>query len=105
MDSTASPSYQHALDFLFQRIDYERAISPPYGDRELKLDRTRELLARLGDPQNALPIVHVAGSKGKGSTSAMIASVLSAAGYRSGLFSSPHLDRVEERMAVDGRCC
>jgi dihydrofolate synthase/folylpolyglutamate synthase len=105
MDSTASPAYQHALDFLFQRVDYERAVSPPYGDRELKLDRTRELLARLGDPQNALPIVHVAGSKGKGSTSAMIASVLSAAGYRAGLFSSPHLDRVEERMAVDGRCC
>ena len=64
-----------------------------------------ELLRRLGNPQDGLPIVHVAGTKGKGSTSAMIAAVLSAAGYRTGLFTSPHLDRVEERIAVDGRPC
>ena len=52
-----------------------------------------------------MPIVHVAGTKGKGSTSAMVAAVLSAAGYRTGLFTSPHLDRVEERIAVDGQPC
>ena len=71
----------------------------------MKLDRMRELLRRLGDPQAKIPIVHVAGTKGKGSTSAMLAAVLSAAGFRTGLFTSPHLDRIEERMAVDGRHC
>ncbi len=71
----------------------------------MKLDRMRELLGRLGDPHEAVPTVHVAGTKGKGSTSAMIAAVLSAAGYRTGLFTSPHLDRVEERIAIDGRPC
>ena len=102
---TASSAYDAALAFLLQRIDYERAIAVPYDSREFRLDRMRELLARLGDPQRNLPIVHVAGTKGKGSTSAMIAAALSAAGYRTGLFSSPHLDRIEERMAIDGRPC
>ncbi len=69
------------------------------------LDRMRELLARLGNPHERLAIVHVAGTKGKGSTAAMIASMLSAAGLRAGLYSSPHLDRVEERLMIDGRMC
>ena len=59
-------------------------------------------MARLGDPQNRLRILHVAGTKGKGSTSAMLASVLQRAGCRTGLFTSPHLCRVEERFQVDG---
>ncbi|MCG2683973.1 MAG: bifunctional folylpolyglutamate synthase/dihydrofolate synthase, partial [Planctomycetales bacterium] len=62
-------------------------------------------LRRLGNPQESMPIVHVAGTKGKGSTAAMIAAIFTAAGYRAGLFTSPHLDRVEERMAVDARPC
>ncbi len=103
--TTARDSYEAALDFLFQRIDYERAVAAPYGDRAFKLDRMSELLALLDNPQSRLPIVHIAGTKGKGSTSAMIAAILSAAGYRTGLFSSPHLDRLEERMAVDGHPC
>ena len=65
---------------------------------DLKLDHMRTLLARLGDPHRRLRIVHVAGSKGKGSTSAMLASILRQAGYRTGLFTSPHLCRVEERL-------
>lgn len=71
----------------------------------LKLDRMRELAARLGDPQRRLPIVHVAGTKGKGSTATMIAAALSAAGLRTGAFTSPHLDAVEQRMAIDGAAC
>lgn len=71
----------------------------------MKLDRMRELLRLLDNPEKGLPIIHVAGTKGKGSTSAMIAAVLSDAGYRTGLFTSPHLDRVEERMAIDGQPC
>ena len=65
----------------------------------------RQLLARLGNPHKGLPIVHVAGTKGKGSTAAALAAILSAAGYRTGLYTSPHLERVEERIAVDGRTC
>ncbi|HVA50491.1 MAG TPA: folylpolyglutamate synthase/dihydrofolate synthase family protein [Pirellulales bacterium] len=99
-----SDAYQAALSFLYGRIDYERALAMPYGS-ELKLDRMRELLVRLGNPQDRLPIVHVAGTKGKGSTSAMIAAALSAAGYTTGLYTSPHLDRLEERFMIDGRAC
>ena len=98
-------AYDDALALLWERIDYERASGVVYGESEYKLDRMRELLARLGNPQSSAPIVHVAGTKGKGSTAAMTAAVLSAAGYRTGLFSSPHLKRVEERMAIDGQLC
>jgi dihydrofolate synthase / folylpolyglutamate synthase len=91
--------YERALQFWYSRINYEQRLPQP-GD--LKLDRMRSLLERLDDPQKRLRIVHVAGSKGKGSTSAMLAAVLRAAGYRTGLFTSPHLMRVEERIQVDG---
>jgi dihydrofolate synthase/folylpolyglutamate synthase len=74
---------------------------PPTAD-DLKLDHMRRLLSRLGDPHGRLPIVHVAGTKGKGSTAAMLAAVFRRAGFRTGLFTSPHLCRVEERFQVDG---
>jgi len=94
-----------ALRFLFGRIDYERARNVPYRKREFKLERMRELLDRLDNPHRSLPIVHVAGTKGKGSTAVMVSAVLSAAGYRAGTFTSPHFDRIEERIAVDGQPC
>jgi dihydrofolate synthase / folylpolyglutamate synthase len=84
------------------RINYERTAFIPYQERQLKLDRMRQLLTRLGQPDAGMKIVHVAGTKGKGSTSAMIAAMLTAAGYRTGVFSSPHLERIEERFVVDG---
>jgi dihydrofolate synthase/folylpolyglutamate synthase len=87
------------------RINYERTAVVPYNQRQLKLDRMRQLLTRLGQPDAGMKIVHVAGTKGKGSTSAMIAAILTAAGYRTGVFSSPHLERIEERFAVDGQPC
>lgn len=93
------------MHFLYGRIDYERAVHMPYHRGKLKLARMRELLRRLGDPQDGLPIIHIAGTKGKGSTAAMIAAVLTAAGYRTGLFTSPHLERMEERLAIDGVPC
>jgi dihydrofolate synthase/folylpolyglutamate synthase len=85
------------------RINYERSAHVPYGQRHLKLDRMRQLLTRLGQPDAGLKIIHVAGTKGKGSTSAMIAAMLTAAGFRTGVFSSPHLNKIEERFAVDGQ--
>ena len=68
----------------------------------LGLDRTRELLDRMGRPQDKLKFVHVAGTNGKGSTCAYIASILQAAGYRTGLFTSPYIIDFEERIRVDG---
>src|SRR5262249_4533126 len=70
---------------------------------DFKLDRMRLLLRALGDPHRRLRIIHVAGSKGKGSTSAMLESILRQAGFRTGLFTSPHLVHVEERMQIDGQ--
>jgi dihydrofolate synthase/folylpolyglutamate synthase len=87
-----------ARAFWFGRINYEQRSPKP---SDLKLERMQHLLDHLGNPHRALRIVHVAGSKGKGSTSAMIASILRQAGYRTGLFTSPHLCRVEERITVD----
>ncbi len=63
----------------------------------------RALMKALGDPQNGMRFVHVAGTNGKGSTCAMIASVLQAAGYRTGLYVSPHLAEYNERICIDGR--
>ncbi|MCU0871211.1 MAG: bifunctional folylpolyglutamate synthase/dihydrofolate synthase [Pirellulaceae bacterium] len=97
--------HDSALAYLFGRIDYERADRFPSGSHGLSLDRMRELAFRLGDPQQRFPVVHVAGTKGKGSTSGMIAAVLTASGYRTGLYTSPHVDCVEERMQIDGRRC
>jgi len=101
--STAVHDREQANGFLLGRINYERSPWVPYGRRQLKLDRMRQLLTRLGNPDVGLPIVHVAGTKGKGSTSAFIASVLQAAGYDTGVFSSPHLERIEERFSVNGQ--
>jgi dihydrofolate synthase/folylpolyglutamate synthase len=63
-----------------------------------------ELLGSLGNPQLAVPTVHIAGSKGKGSTATMVARIAEAAGYRTGLFTSPHVFRFEERFTIDGTC-
>jgi dihydrofolate synthase/folylpolyglutamate synthase len=92
-------TYEQAIDFWFGRVNFEQR-TPRRSD--LKLDRMHALLSELGNPEEQLRIVHVAGSKGKGSTSAMLASILRRAGYRTGLFTSPHLCRVEERIQVDG---
>jgi dihydrofolate synthase / folylpolyglutamate synthase len=68
----------------------------------LGLEHVRRLLAAVGDPQRGLPAVLVAGTNGKGSTAALLAAVGQAAGYRTGLYTSPHLETVEERVRVDG---
>jgi dihydrofolate synthase/folylpolyglutamate synthase len=92
-------TYDDALAFWYGRIDYERRQPQP-GD--LKLDRMRSLLGRLGDPHRRLRCVHVAGTKGKGSTCAILASILRAAGLKTGLFTSPHLSDVSERIQING---
>lgn len=94
--------YRDCLDFLYGRLNYERS-GMPRTPTELRLGRMRRLLRALGDPHHGLRIVHVTGTKGKGSTSSMIAAVLSASGVKTGLFCSPHLHVLEERFVVDGR--
>ncbi|MBR1704031.1 MAG: 5-formyltetrahydrofolate cyclo-ligase [Clostridia bacterium] len=87
-------TYQEAIDYI---EDYT------WSTTKLGLERTRELLRRLGDPQKDLKFVHVAGSNGKGSTCAMLSSVLREAGYKTGLYTSPHVLCFEERLQVNGR--
>jgi dihydrofolate synthase/folylpolyglutamate synthase len=70
---------------------------------KLGLERSRILLTAFGEPQRRFPSVLVAGTNGKGSTSALLAAMAQAAGYRTGLYTSPHLETVEERLRIDGR--
>jgi dihydrofolate synthase/folylpolyglutamate synthase len=93
-------TYDEALAYWFEHVNYEQRV--PIAD-DLKLDRMRALACKLGNPHDRLRIVHITGSKGKGSTAAMLASCLTQAGYRTGLFTSPHLVRLEERFVVDGQ--
>lgn len=96
-------TYDQAIDFLFGRINYERANDRSYSSSDFKLDRMRRFLDLVGNPQETIPVVHIAGTKGKGSTAVMAAAMLSAAGYRTGLFTSPHVSAFEERMTIDDR--
>ena len=94
--------YQERLAYLSGRLNYETQGMPRI-PAELRLGRMRRLLRALGDPHEGMKIVHVAGTKGKGSTASMISASLSAAGFRTGLYASPHLHRLEERFRIDGR--
>lgn len=91
-----------AIAWLYSRINYEATPPARRGRQALKLQRMLELSERLGGPGLSIPTIHIAGTKGKGSTAAMTASILHAAGYRTGLFTSPHLEQIEERFCVDG---
>ncbi|MQY73486.1 MAG: bifunctional folylpolyglutamate synthase/dihydrofolate synthase, partial [Dehalococcoidia bacterium] len=89
-----------AVNYILSFADYERM---PRSAIVFDLRRMEQLLARLGNPQNMAKSVHIAGTKGKGSTAAMIASILVQSGYRTGLYTSPHLFNIRERIQVDGR--
>jgi dihydrofolate synthase/folylpolyglutamate synthase len=93
--------FEDASAWLRGLIDVERRPDWPY--RRFSLDPIRALLARLGNPERALPAVHIAGSKGKGSTALLCESILLGAGRRVGTFTSPHLERWTERFRIDGR--
>jgi dihydrofolate synthase/folylpolyglutamate synthase len=91
--------YHEAVAYLQRRLWHELPIMPV--ERALQA-RIRTLLAHFGDPHKRVPVVHVGGSAGKGSTSTMIASILRAAGLRTGLYTSPHLQTFIERIDVNG---
>jgi dihydrofolate synthase/folylpolyglutamate synthase len=93
--------YREAVSWILGLTDYERIHSALYSEADFDLRRMDELLARLGNPHIGSRSVHIAGSKGKGSTAAMIASSLSAGDYPVGLFTSPHLHSLRERISVN----
>lgn len=101
--------YQQALDYLYSFTDYAKQSGYQYSPERFDLQRVRHLLALMGEhagcnaPHKRFQSVHVAGTKGKGSTSAMIASILRESGCRTGLYTSPHLHTFRERMQVDGQ--
>lgn len=93
-------TFPEAQEYISSFFNFELSFTP-YSDRcVFKLDRARYLLELLGNPQDQLKIIHVAGSKGKGSTCALTASVLRAAGHKVGLYTSPHLNNYRERIRV-----
>ena len=95
-------SYNQALDYLYSFVDYSLKHSSELAKADFNLDRMFALMESLGNPQNKYPIIHVAGTKGKGSTSAMCAAALQAAGYSVGLYTSPHLLDYTERIQING---
>jgi len=95
-------TYDAALKYLFAQTDYEQMRRVRYNSDTFSLTRMRGLLKRVGDPHKSLPCVHIAGTKGKGSTATMLAEMLRACGHRVGLYTSPHLVDIRERIRVNG---
>lgn len=92
--------FKAAVDYILSFADYERM---PRSSVVFDLRRMEQLLARMGNPQDTARSAHIAGTKGKGSTAAMTASILVQSGYRTGLYTSPHLLSIRERIQVDGQ--
>jgi dihydrofolate synthase/folylpolyglutamate synthase len=95
-------NYSQAEEYLNSFVNYEQIPGISYAQPGYSLRHVEELLNRMGDPQLAARTIHIAGTKGKGSVAAMIAQVLSDSGYKTGLYTSPHLHTLRERISVDG---
>ena len=93
-------SYQEALDYIYSFIDYSLTRNLRYSPEKFNLDRMFEFMDVLGNPQKDYKVIHVAGTKGKGSTAAMLNSILSNAGYKAGFYSSPHMVEFTERIRI-----
>jgi len=96
-------TYKDALDYIYSFADYEKKSSYRYAPETFDLARVEKLLVSLNNPHQRFKSIHIAGTKGKGSVAAMSESILRAAGYRTGLYTSPHLHTVRERIQVNGR--
>jgi dihydrofolate synthase/folylpolyglutamate synthase len=99
--TTVEEAYQNALDYLYSFVDFSMQKSVTYSPDRFKLERMQTLLASLGNPQDKYPVVHVAGTKGKGSVCILCTSALIQAGYKVGLYTSPHLDDYAERIQIN----
>ena len=100
--TTAPKTYEAAMRWLFSHTDYEQMLRVRYNKDTFSLDRMNRLLSRLGDPHKKLRSVHIAGTKGKGSTATMLAQMLASCDYRVGLYTSPHICEVRERITING---
>ncbi len=95
--------YHDALHYLYGLVDFEKRRIERYTPEEFRLDRVENFLERLGNPHRAYPKIHVAGTKGKGSVSAMLAAVAQVGGHTVGLYTSPHLHTYRERIQINGQ--
>lgn len=100
--SSQDQRYQETLDWIYSWIDFSMKRHVDDKHRFFKLDRMNRLMELLDHPERHYPCVHVAGTKGKGSTASLIAAALEAAGYKVGLYTSPHLEDFRERITING---
>ena len=94
-------SYQEAMKYLFEKTDYEKETHLRYNITTFNLNRMEKLLSLLGNPHKKYPTVHIAGTKGKGSTATMLAKMLESNNFKVGLYTSPHVLSLHERIAVN----
>ena len=97
----AFSTYKAALDYLFSKTDYENQKHLRYNVTTFNLDKMRKLLSLLDNPHKRIKTLHIAGTKGKGSTATMLARMLEANGFKTGLYTSPHLVHLHERIVID----
>ncbi len=97
-----TPAYQSALDYIFSYVDYSKTHAANLAPENFDLRRMFDLLERLKNPHTTYPSIHIAGTKGKGSTAAFCSSALNSAGYKTGLYTSPHLEDFSERIRING---
>lgn len=102
MDYSMPMEYHEALRYLYGLVDYEKRRIEHYTPREFKIERVVAFLEQIGNPHHDYPTIHIAGTKGKGSVSAMLAAMAQAAGLRTALYTSPHLHTYRERMQING---
>lgn len=98
-------TYQQAIDYLSKFTNYEKQIRVPYSKSAYNLDTMLKLMHCVGNPHTKLKAIHVAGTKGKGSTCMMIESIIRRHGFRTGLYQSPHLIGLMERIQINGVNC
>lgn len=94
-------TYQQAIEYLFERTDYEGQRKLRYNVTTFDLDRMNKFLKAIGNPHKKIKTVHIAGTKGKGSTATMLSKMIEANGYSVGLYTSPHVMTLHERIAVN----
>ncbi len=100
---TEITTFANAVRYLYDQVNVEQMRVVRYDEATFKLDRVRELLQALDNPHEQVRTVHIAGTLGKGSTAAMIASMLQGCGHGVGLYTSPHLIDIRERIAINGQ--
>ena len=98
----AGRTYDSALKYLYSQTDYEQMLRVRYNRDTFSLDRMHRLVSELGNPHKKLMAAHVAGTKGKGSTATMLASMLQTCGLKVGLYTSPHICDIRERIVING---